>query len=713
VAAYAVTAVCCLAAVLVPVGLWHPALVLPLLALTAALWISRHRFLDHGRRPSVIRESVTGAPGWAAWACMGIAVGFTVWAAATRAEHVVLRRDAGSYALFAQWLATDHGLPVDARLDAFGGPAALAIPGLTVDSPAFYQVSDGAGVDVVPQFLLGAPALFSLGWWAGGGWTGLLLVPALLGGLAVLAAAGLTARLLGPAWAPVAALALAVSQPVLHAARSTYSEPAALLLVLAAASLAVDAVRAGEASADGDPARSRRLGLAAGLVLGLAGLVRVDSLREVALLVPCCAVLALRRHPAAGPMALGALAGSVVAAVPAVLLSRPYLETNRSSVVPLAAGTVAVVVVSALAVLAGRRLAGRRPDPGRRPRVPGAAAERMRSAAPALAAATVALIGVLLATRPWWAVGHVGPDDAAVALVRDLQQQQGLAVDGTRNYTEDSLRWTAWYLGWPAVLAGWAALCVLAARGVRALLQRQRDGSPAPVPPWLLPAAVGLGATVLTLYRPGITPDHPWADRRLVVIVLPTLVIAATAAGAAAARAVAGRATDRRRPVTAAAVALLVLPAVWATLPLAASRTEVGQPGAVAQVCAALSPSDAVVAVDGTPAGAPGRTANEWPQVVRGVCGVPTVTLRPPAAQLPAALARLDALTAAAGRRLVVLHAPPDLTTGGQPPVLDRLGLTGRLAVRLATTEDQRVLQRRPDDVNQLGVEVWTAPWPR
>ena len=702
---------CCLAALLVPIGLWHPALVLPLLAAALGLWITHRRFRDH-REPGtgVVGGAVTGAHGWAAWACVAIAVGFTVWAAATRAEHVVLRRDAGSYALFAQWLATDHGLPVDARLDAFGGPAALAIPGLTVDSPAFYQVADGAGVDVVPQFLLGAPALFSLGWWAGGGWTGLLLVPALLGGLAILAAAGLTARLVGPAWAPVAALALALSQPVLHAARSTYSEPAALLLVLAAASLAVDAVRTGDANGDGDAARARRLGLAAGLVLGLAGLVRVDSLREVALLVPCCAVLALRRHPAAGPMALGALVGSVVAAVPAVLLSRPYLETNRSSVLPLPAGTVAVVVLSALVVLAGRRLAGR--GPGRRPRVSPAAAQRLRSAAPALAAAAVALVGLLLATRPWWAVGHVGPDDAAVALVRDLQRQQGLAVDGTRNYTEDSLRWTAWYLGWPAVLAGWAALCVLAARGVRALLRRH-DGQFAAVPPGLLPAAVGLGATVLTLYRPGITPDHPWADRRLVVIVLPMLVIAATAAAAAAARAVAGRAVHRQRPVTAAAVALLVLPAAWATLPLAASRTEVGQPGAVAGVCAALSPSDAVVAVDGTPDGAPGRTANEWPQVVRGVCGVPTVTLRPPAAQLPAALARLDALTAAAGRRLVVLHAPPDLTTGGQPAALDRLGLTGRLAARLGTTEDQRVLQRRPDDVNQLGVEVWTAPWPR
>jgi hypothetical protein len=45
------------------------------------------------------------------------------------------------------------------------------------------------------------------------------------------------------------------------------------------------------------------------------------------------------------------------------------------------------------------------------------------------------------------------------------------------------------------------------------------------LPRWLAPAAVGVAATALILYRPAITPDHPWADRRLVPVVLPTVVL--------------------------------------------------------------------------------------------------------------------------------------------------------------------------------------------
>jgi hypothetical protein len=41
-----------------------------------------------------------------------------------------------------------------------------------------------------------------------------------------------------------------------------------------------------------------------------------------------------------------------------------------------------------------------------------------------------------------------------------------------------------------------------------------------------------------------------------------------------------------------------------------------------------------------------------------------------------------------------------------------RLGLQPTPAVRLRTTEDQRLLTRRPDGVAPLDVEVWLAPWP-
>jgi hypothetical protein len=696
VAAAAVLAAGLLAAVLVPFGAWHPVVAFPLVALAVVVAV-----------PVVARTvPAPPAPAWAAAACVAIAAGHGVWAALTRAEHVVLRRDAGSYAQFAHWIQTRHGLPVDAHLDAFGGSAALADPAFRLSSPAFYQVVHGAPgaagttADVLPQFLLGTPAWLSLGGWAGG-WQGLLVAPAVASALALLAVAGLAARLVGPRWAVLATGVLALAQPVLHAARSTYSEPLALLLVGVAGALLVDAVRAGNPGADdAGRAAARRLGLAAGLVAGLAGTVRVDALREVVLLLPVAAVLALRRHPAARPLVVGALGGLAVAAVPAVVLSYRYLGDIAGSLLPLVVGGVVLGLLSLWAV-----------SPRGRPRLPA----RVRGLGPArrlpeVVTGAVLALGVLLATRPLWLVVRQDPNDSGSRVVAELQLDQGLAVDGGRTYAEHSLDWVAWYLGWFAVAAAWVTFAVLAGRAVR--WWRTGDGATGGgVPAWLGPAAVGFGSMLLTLYRPGITPDHPWADRRLVPVVLPAVVIAAVAAVAWLARRVAG--TDRKRRVAGtaavvAAVAALVVPVWLGTAAVAAKGTEAGELAAVRAVCDRLGPDDVVLALDP-------RGSNEWPQVVRGMCGRPAASVRvvgatsdEEAAALTVAPARrLAERIAATGRRPVLLAAERQgLTT------MRELDLEPEPAVRLDTTEDQRWLTRRPDGVAPLDVAVWLAPWP-
>lgn len=700
-AAFASLAVCVLAAVLVPVGLWRPAVVLPLLVLAAsAVWL----LLRAVRRCLLLVGAPVAAraPVWAAAASLAIAIAFGAWAGLTHGEHLIIRRDAGSYALFGHWLATRHGLPVGPSLDAFGGAAALGVPGFTLASPAFFQVATLGGAEVVPQFLLGAPALFSLGWWLNG-WTGLFTVSAVVGGFAILAAAGLTARLAGPQWAPVGAAALAVTQPALHAARATLSEPLALLLVLAAAALAVDAVdRAPDAPG------TRRLATAAGAVLGLAGLVRVDVLREVAVVIPVCALLALRRHRAGIPLAVAALASSALVAIPDVMLSRPYLESVAASLRPLVAGTLALTVVSAAALLIGfghGARAGRKASAGARPSAMTAAVVRWL---PAAAAAAVLLVGVALATRPLWSTVRQSAADPAVPLIASLQRQQGLPVDGARTYAERSVEWLTWYIGPVTAVMALIAVAVGAARAVAWLTG---DAGRRP-PAWLLPSVAGFASTVLTLYRPGITPDHPWADRRLVPVALPFTVIAATVAAAWAVRA--GRRRFRRfsaapawGAAVAVAVAVLVVPAAMATWPLVNRRTEVGQPRAAATVCAALRPGDAVVAVSDSSGGI--RAQNEWVQVVRGVCGHPSAALVAPAVDRPAGLARLARLVEGAGGRLVLLSAGEDDGTAARS--LTELGLEPRRAARLRTTEDQRLLTRRPDALDSMMIDVWLATW--
>jgi hypothetical protein len=282
-------------------------------------------------------------------------------------------------------------------------------------------------------------------------------------------------------------------------------------------------------------------------------------------------------------------------------------------------------------------------------------------------------------------------------------------VDGGRTYAEHSLNWVSWYVGPVVVIAGWLMLAGLAGAATRWWLQSGRglrsSGAPLTgpnVPPWLGPAVVGLAGTVLTLYRPGITPDHPWADRRLVPLVLPTLVLAAGAGAAWA-----GRIARRRWPasllVTVVAVAGvgMLLPPLLATWPVAGDRTEAGELAAVDQVCGRLEPGDAVLAVDN-------RTANEWPQLVRGVCGRPAATLKvvEPSVGGPPARAIADRMVAA-GSRPVLIAGTPD-----GADLLRELGLDPVLVVDLKTTEDQRYLTRVPNGTQSLPVQVWLARWP-
>ena len=89
-------------------------------------------------------------------------------------------------------------------------------------------------------------------------------------------------------------------------------------------------------------------------------------------------------------------------------------------------------------------------------------------------------------------------------------------VDPTRLYYEISLHWVFWYIGLPAVLLGTLGAAVLARRCLRGR-----------APSWTLPLMIFAWTIVTTLYRPSITPDQPWASRRLVPAVLPGFILLA------------------------------------------------------------------------------------------------------------------------------------------------------------------------------------------
>ncbi|MDF2093131.1 hypothetical protein P0Y31_12325 [Knoellia sp. 3-2P3] len=646
-------------------GLWQPLVAAVVLLVLAAVAVRVAALVPS--RPM---------PVWVALALAVVALGTTLWAGLTHSEQVLPRRDSGSYLQSSLELARGHERPIELSPESVGGPDVLRIDGITLDSPAFYQVGTPEDPAIQPQFPIGPSAWYSLAWWLGGAGAA-FWAPAVLGGLGVLAFGLLAALTVGPRWSPLAALGLALCFPLLHVNRSTYSEPLAVLVLMAAMAALVQASRAARAR---EVAVARAAAAVAGGLVGAGVLVRVDSLREVVLLVPVAALAAAQRQPHARSLLLAA-GGSAAAAFGLTwLTSSEYLRSIAGSLLPLVALGVAVVVVCAALLRAGRHR-----------RLPAAAAPWLLRAG----AAAVVLVALVLASRPLWQTVRQSAADPGSRVVAGLQLRQGLPVDGGRTYAEQSLVWMSWWVGPVALVIALVAAVALVRRALRAWTAG-RD-----LQPWVGPLLVGLGSSVLTWYRPGITPDHPWADRRL-VIALPTVILLVVAAAA-----VCTRWSARRMPApvlvatSALAVLALLVPTALATWPHATERVEKGELAAVEQVCRSFRPGDVALMVDS-------RAANEWPQVLRGQCGVSALSttgaLRKDREALADAVTRVSRAVEDRGMRLVLLGADSDegvrsLSSGEVEKVLDTTVL-----------EDPRLLERRPDHLVTLPLQVWLAP---
>ncbi|MFC0864976.1 hypothetical protein ACFHYQ_22025 [Sphaerimonospora cavernae] len=624
-------------------------------------------------------------------AVFGIAVASGVFNGIFHGEQLLVRRDPGTYAEYAVWLARHGSLPIP-RGD-FGGPD----PALRFDGMGFYGTDDG----ILPQFMAGPPMIHAIGDWVAG-IPGLLLVPPVLGALAVLIFAGTTARLVGARWAPPAALAFAVSLPVLYTSRTTFSEIPSLILIFGGLSLLADARR--RAGADRAGAIAAAL---SGLLFGLALLVRIDGLRDVLPALPFAGLLiALNRIsrsrartrgasgfadadrrlgvPLLGGLAVGALWGLTAC----YTLAKPYAEYLSGSLKPLLGICAAVLVLTAAGTALAPWIAARRslrqPVPQR--------VRRLIRWLPEAAAGLVVLVMAGLAVRPWVQTVHrvpISPEDRLTADFIEKTQEAGrLPIDGTRLYYEDSLHWVFWYVGVPAVVLATLTAAVL----VRRLARGREIG-------WLLPLAIIGWTTLTTLWRPGITPDHPWASRRLVPVVIPGLILLAVW-GLRWLRARA-RNSGRRRAgplVAAAGAVLLVAPAAVTSIGTAFSPVNRGEAAAAADLCAAIPPNASVLFVERV-------TGDRFGPLVRGVCDVPAARVDfPPGTSVPlyADVARLIGKVRATGRVPVLLAAE-----AGQ---LEPYGTATRV-VALRTRQDERSLVDPPDGTWSLSIDVWmTSP---
>ncbi|NYI97743.1 hypothetical protein HNR12_004020 [Streptomonospora nanhaiensis] len=617
--------------------------------------------------PAPGAEAGEDVPWWPLVLTVLIGVAFTAVQIAYHSEILVIRRDPASYAQFTFWIAEHGSLPIPQRRDLIAGDD----PALVYDSLAYYEV----GEVVWPQFLAGAPLVYTVGHWLGG-MTGMLVTPPVVGGLGVVTFGGLAGRLVGVRWAPLAALVLAVCQTQQWVSRSTYSEPVAQVLLLGALALAFDALTR-RTALGGRWGRAHALAGGAGLVFGLGLVVRIDALRDLLPLVGFVGLLLLARRGQALPLLAGLVLGAGYGFTAGYGLSRPYLEHLSDSLNPLLLISAGVVAAVALAVALLWRRGVPRTD---RPRW-----------LPAAGAAAVVVVMAVLALRPLVYTDY-GHGAAATAMyIGQVQAFEGLPNDPDRTYYELSLYWVGWYVGLSTVLLATFGAAVLAHR-----ILRRRE------PQWVLPALV-LGWTVVTtLLRPAITPDHPWASRRLIVLVIPAFILFAVWFTAWLTRRLATEpAVDRRAVRTAAAGAAAVVGAAVMLVPTAITawgvmtyRSDVGSVAAAQRLCRAIPDDASVLIVDSAYA--------NFMQLVRGMCGVPTAALSSAVPQADAARV-VEEIRERGRTPVLAAGAPEDL----RPLVPEGATMTRPFDVH--TEQDPSTLMEPPAGPWIFDDELWVA----
>jgi hypothetical protein len=662
---------------------------------------------------SVAVRRKADVPAAAVLAMLVIAAGFVVWQAVFRSEQVFVTSDPGVYLQYGYWIAMHGTARIPVSVAAFGGA-----PGLDFATPGFAV----AGGSITPAFLPGLPLVLAGGTWLGG-LGGALLMPAVLGGCAVLSFAGLVGRLCGAWWAVAGELVLAVGLPEIYSSRTPFSEPLVQVLLFGGLCLFIDSL----------VTRRHVLAGLGGLALGLTVLASIASLGVLLPAFPVLAALLVARCPQAGSFGAGLVLGMGTGLITGLVLARAYLSTVPAQLhlIELCGFACCGVTALTLTLTIPAVRAWARRVCAFHVRVIGFKGEvsllpSLGDLAQWLALVLPVIVLVGLAERPYLQTVRGQTDPAMIRAVAALQRLEGLPVDGLRQYYESSLHWVLWYLGAPVLLLACMGAAALGRRLVEAALKgRARTSAaaasvPAPVVQlWALPFAIVAWSAVTVLWDPSVVPWQPMASHRLVPVVLPGLVLFAVWMSSwLLSRASAfGASRAALAAVGACCVLALALPPLVTTLNpgtsdsgassnastlmsrvrlrgVGASATYGGSLAAASALCAAIGPSASVLVTD-----AP--TAATFAPVIRGLCGQPAALVVPgtSAAASTAELEQAVRSVEQAGRRPVLLG-----------PTRSSVSLPGSLpheVVSLWTSGDAESLTGAPTGTWPVTLTAW------
>ena len=629
------------------VGAFRPVFVVPAaLALTAGLvWL-----LDP-RRGGL---SATTTRWWGA--AYALATASALVNGRLAAEHSIVDRDPGTYAMTARWLVRDHDLTMPQLSGPFTG------------QPLSAALAPAGNGEVQFQFVHGLPTLQAVAHWLLGE-DGLYRVPAALAALALLALFGLALELLRPAWAFAGTLLLAISLPFLYVARDGFSESLMLIMIAAGAWMLLSALRTA----------SRRRAALAGVLLGATACARVDFMvygLALALVLLWIGTLPGNREPGSAwrggartALLAGLVPGVVIGLLDVMERSRAYYGAQREAVLQLTAVTVVVVLVGVLLA--------RPPAVARRVR---ALWERHRTRLAAGAVGLVVLAGALAVVQPLLRTTK----DPALMLPRagifePLQREAGVSpVDPERTFYEHAGHWIAWHDGWPVLILAIAGAALLVWRVVRGEA-RAAEG---------VVLAFAVVPLALIIAKPSIYPDQPWAARRMVPFALPGALLLATAAVAWAVERARGRGRLAARAALALGLVALFVPAALVSGRVAGFQEYAGLHRPIDAVCSAVPADAAIVVINES------NLTTVLPGALTSWCGVPA-SGPPPGMEVKA----LTAAWRAEGRELWAVAATEDaLRQAGFTPVA-----SGRTVMR-------RVLHRTvlgaPDRTDEQTYEL-------
>lgn len=289
-------------------------------------------------------------------------------------------------------------------------------------------------------------------------------------------------------WALFGMVMLAFNPAQLWVSRVNLSEPLAQCFTLSGLLFFLLALRRNQP----------RLALLAGLVLGTAVLVRIDSLLTILLVLaayPLCVLLRVSDQVNRGTwaaMAAGMASMSALSILYFATQVSPYWQDHAGYLRPLAWAGIPLLL--AAIGFASARL----------PALPRA----WITAACSFAAACIVVAFAYAA--------FIRPYDEPFSLIDSVLVPQ---LSGSRDFRELSLHNLAAYLGWPLVVAALAGY-------LYALWTAGREGAQAST---VLLLVVFLGASLAFLFNPMISPDHVWASRRFVPLVIPGTIVFAVA----------------------------------------------------------------------------------------------------------------------------------------------------------------------------------------